>query len=201
MIGISWVRLVNYLRNSFYKLIFKRWKSYVWLIIHDVLEDLLKIALTNIGKSSNNISLEVSLSDCFTETDFFKTNPCVINVEDALFYLGSSNEVDGIFYCCVMRVDLAHTSVAIARFFECGAFNGYFSNKSHPSLKEQLQPDELLPYLTYIEKDVEANKQRDEHGYMKKGRNLVSILYSWIIFLYTYFFMFIIFFCGSVCKN
>lgn len=81
------------------------------MIIHDVLEDLPKIALTNIGKSSNNISLEVSLSDCFTETDFFKTNPCVINVEDALFYLGSSNEVDGIFYCFVMRVDLAHTQL------------------------------------------------------------------------------------------
>ena len=84
------------------------------MTIHDVLEDLLKIALTNIGKGSNNISLEVSLSDRFTETSFFKTNPCVISVEDALFYLGSSNEVDGIFYCCVMRVDLARTSVATA---------------------------------------------------------------------------------------
>ena len=96
---------------------------FAWLIIYDILEDSLKIALANIGKCFNSISLKVSLSDHFTETDFFKTNTCIINVEDALLDLGSSKVVDGIFYCCVMRVDLAETPVPTARFFECGAFN------------------------------------------------------------------------------
>ena len=67
-----------------------------------------------------------------------------------------------------MKVELADTSVPIARFFECGAFNGYFSNKAHPSLKEQLQLGELLLYSTYTEKDMEANKQKDEKMYEKR---------------------------------
>lgn len=132
MIGISWVRLINNLRKvSFYKLIFKRQKLFTWLIVHDILEDPLEIALANIGKYFNSISLEVSLSDHFTETDFFKTNASIINVEDALLDLGSSNIVDGIFYWCVIRVDIADTSVPIARFLECGAFNHAMNFISH----------------------------------------------------------------------
>lgn len=45
------------------------------------------------------MSLDVSLSDNFTETEFFKINSCILKEEDALLDLGPSSVFDGVLYC------------------------------------------------------------------------------------------------------
>ena len=84
-------------------------------------------------------------------------NPHVINLEDNLLDLASSNAVDGIFCCCLVKVSILDKSLNVARFFEYGAFAGFSRSKGHDTLKECLQQDQLLPYSVYIEKDVQAN--------------------------------------------
>ena len=46
------------------------------------------------------MQLDVQLSDHLTESEFFTKNPHVINLEDSLLDLASSNALDGIFYFC-----------------------------------------------------------------------------------------------------
>ena len=105
---------------------------------------------------------DVQLSDHLIESEFFTKNLHVINLEDSLLDLSSSTAVDGIFYCCSMKVSLGDKSLHVARFFECGAFAGFFWSKGHDTLKEYLQLDQLLPYSIYAEKDGKANKEIDE---------------------------------------
>ena len=97
------------------------------------------------------------MSDHLIEKEFFTKNPHVINLEDNLLDLASSNAVDGIFCCCLVKVGILDKSLNVARFFEYGAFAGFSRSKGHDTLKECLQQDQLLPYSVYIEKDVQAN--------------------------------------------
>ena len=53
----------------------------------------------------------------------------------------------------------------MARFFEFGALAGFFWSKGPDTLKEYQQLDQLLPYSVYVEKDVNAIKERDEELY------------------------------------
>ena len=119
------------------------------------------------------MQLDVQLSDHLIESEFFTKNLHVINL-DSLLDFASSNAVDGIFYCCSMKVSLGDKSLHVARFFECGAFAGFFWSKGHDALKEYLQLDQLLPYPVYAEKDVKANKERDEELYEKSKKPGIS---------------------------
>ena len=88
--------------------------------------------------------------------------------------MASSNAVDGIFYFCSMKVSLEDKSWHVAKFFLCGAFARFFWSKGHDTLKEYLQLDQLLPYSVYVEKDVKANKERDEELYEKRKKPGIS---------------------------
>ena len=79
-----------------------------------------------------------------------------------------------MFYCCSMKVRIRDKSLHVARFFEYGAFAGFFWKKGHGTLNEYLQLDQLLPYSVYLEKDVEANKERDEELYEKRKKPGIS---------------------------
>ena len=76
------------------------------------------------------MQLHVQLSDRIIEREFFTKNPHVINLEDSLLDLASSNAVDGIFYCCSMKISIGDKSLHVAKFFEYGAFAGFFSSKT-----------------------------------------------------------------------
>ena len=95
-------------------------------------------------------------------------------LEDSLLDVTSSNAVDGIFYCCSMKINIGNKLLHVARFFEYGAFAGLFSSKGHDTLKEYLQLDQLLPYSVYVEKDVKANRGRDEELYEKRKKPGIS---------------------------
>ena len=98
----------------------------------------------------------------------------IINLEDSLLNFTSSNAVDGIFYCCSMKITIRDKLMQVARFFEYGAFAGFFSSKGHNTLKEYLQLDQLLPYSVYVEEDVKANRERDEELYEKRKKPGIS---------------------------
>ena len=120
------------------------------------------------------MQLYVQLSDHLIESEFFSKNPHVINLENSLLNLTSSNAVDGLFYCCLMKISIGDKLLQVARFFEYGAFAGFLSSKGHDTLKEYLQLDQLLPYSVYVEKDVKANKERDEELYEKRKKPGIS---------------------------
>ena len=120
------------------------------------------------------MQLYVQLSDHLIESEFFSKNPHVINLENSLLNLTSSNAVDGLFYCCLMKISIGDKLLQVARFFEYGAFAGFLSSKGHDTLKEYLQLDQLLPYSVYVEKDVKANRGRDEELYEKRKKPGIS---------------------------
>ena len=100
----------------------------------------------------------------------FKKNHMSLILEDSLLDVTSSNAVDGIFYCCSMKINIGDKYLHVARFFEYGAFAGLFSNKGHDTLKEHLQLDQLLPCSVYVEKDVKANRERAEELFEKREK-------------------------------
>ena len=120
------------------------------------------------------MQLYVQLLDHLIESEFFSKNPHVINLENSLLNLTSSNAVDGLFYCCLMKISIGDKLLQVARFFEYGAFAGFLSSKGHDTLKEYLQLDQLLPYSVYVEKDVKANRGRDEELYEKRKKPGIS---------------------------
>ena len=120
------------------------------------------------------MQLYVQLSDHLIESEFFSKNPHVINLENSLLNLTSSNAVDGLFYCCLMKISIGDKLLQVERFFEYGAFAGFLSSKGHDTLKEYLQLDQLLPYSVYVEKDVKANRGRDEELYEKRKKPGIS---------------------------
>ena len=126
-------------------------------------------------------------SDHLIESKFFSKNPHVINLEDSLLDLTLSTAVDGIFYCCSMKISIGDKLLHVARFFEYGAFAGLFSSKGHDTLKEYLQLDQLLPYSVYVEKDVKANRERAEEFYEKRKKPGSLFPYTCVSFLFSYF--------------
>ena len=62
----------------------------------------------------------------------------IINLEDSLLDFASSNAVDGIFYCCSMKVSIGDKSLHVARLFE----------------------DTLND--VYVEKDVKTKQEKDK---------------------------------------
>ena len=55
-----------------------------------------------------------------------------------------------------MKISIGYKSLHGARFFEYGAFAGFFFFFGHDTLKKYLQLDQLLPYSVDFE-DIKAN--------------------------------------------
>lgn len=80
----------------------------------------------------------------------------VFHLEDSILNVASSNEVHGVFYLSLLRID----GVLQARFFEFGSFDGFFRGKICPKLAEA--GDVLFPWAVYTKDDV---KQNTIHAY------------------------------------
>lgn len=91
----------------------------------------------------------------------------MFNVEDSLLSLASSGTTDGIFYCTILRIGI-DDSVYVARYFESGAFLGFYAGEMHREVKEKLGVHQLLPYSVYTHADIAADFKRDEALYMNR---------------------------------
>ena len=87
------------------------------------------IALYNIYESAEAMSLDVAMNTALEE-NLFSNFPAIFNVEDSYLSLASTNTVDVIFYCLVIKVDLCDGIHCIPRYFEYGAFTGLYQWKN-----------------------------------------------------------------------
>ena len=93
--------------------------------------------------------------------------------------IASTNTVDGIFYCLIIKVDLCDGIHYIARYFEYGAFTGFYQSTGHEKIKMQIEWTELLPYSVYTEQGISLEKTRESQLFVErksKGRVLFLIL-------------------------
>ena len=89
--------------------------------------------------------------------------------------IASTNTVDGIFYCLIIKVDLCDGIHYIARYFEYGAFTGFYQSTAHEKIKMQIECIERLPYSIYTEQGISLEKTRESQLFVErksKGRVL-----------------------------
>jgi len=113
--------------------------------------------------------LEIELSNMIQEIYLPKSNN-LFDTEDTVLSLASSNTTNAIFFCCILSIGKTNP-VHVARYFEDGAFVGFYSSVVHSQLKQYLNLDQLLPYKVYTADDIKSNIERNEslNANRKKG--------------------------------
>ena len=102
------------------------------------------IALHNFYERAEAISLDVAMKE-----NRFSNFPAIFHVDDSYLSLASTNTVDSVFYCFIIKVDLCDGIHYIARYFEYGAFTGFFQSTVHEQIKMEIECNELLSYSLY----------------------------------------------------
>ena len=93
--------------------------------------------------------------------------------EDILLSLAATDRVDGIFHCCIIAVHIDDSVRYLARYFEFGAFDGYFCHIATSKLKQFLGCDDILPYLVYTSQDITLEKERNLKKYTSRRRGKI----------------------------
>ena len=135
------------------------------------------IALHNIYECAEAMALDVAMHTALEE-NLFSNFPAIFNVEDSDLSLASTNTVDGIFYCLIIKVYLCDGIHHIARYFEYGAFTGFYQSTAHEKIKMQIEFIKLLSCYVYTEQDISLEKTRESQLFVKrksKGRFLFLI--------------------------
>ena len=135
------------------------------------------IALHNVYECAEAMSLDVAMNAALEE-NLFSNFHANFNVEDSYLSLASTNTVDGIFYCLIIKVDLCDGIHYIVRYIEYGAFTGFYQYSAHEIIKMQIKCIEILPYSVYTEQDISLEKTRESQLFVErksKGRVLFLI--------------------------
>jgi len=96
--------------------------------------DDIKVAIDNINKCSEAMRLEIELSNMIQEIYLPKSNN-LFDTEDTVLSLASSNTTNAIFFCCILSIGKTNP-VHVAKYFEDGAFVGFYSSGVHSQLKQ-----------------------------------------------------------------
>ncbi|XP_065653453.1 uncharacterized protein LOC136080565 isoform X2 [Hydra vulgaris] len=133
------------------------------------------IAMENPNRCGSSIAIE----NAMTKTVIFI--PPVLQVEESLLSLGSHGNVDGIFHCLLIKVDVLGKKTYLARYFEFGSFTAFFENVAHAKLKQDLEIEEILPYCAFTIKDVEMEilLKNETFVYRTKSRLFELLSKSW----------------------
>ena len=118
-------------------------------------------AFSNLEKCADAMFLEVEVTEMLQD-NLFKSNPAMFTVEDKLLSLAATKAVDGIFYCVVLKIRHEQQEYYFARYFESGAFIGFFESVGHLKLKEKLEVEVLLPFCVYTVKDIVIEEGRSD---------------------------------------
>ena len=113
------------------------------------------------------MSLDVAMNTALEE-NLFSNFSAIFNVEDSYLSLASTSTIDGIFYCLIIKVDLSDGMHYIARYFEYGAFTGFYKSIAHEKIKMQIECIELLPYSVYTEQDISLEKARESQLFVER---------------------------------
>ncbi|XP_057302291.1 uncharacterized protein LOC130636556 isoform X1 [Hydractinia symbiolongicarpus] len=112
-------------------------------------------ALNCLKKCQDGIALEIDFTQKM-RNGYFKSFCSMLAAEDTLLSLATDDDVDGIFLCSIVHADAEQT---MARYFEFGAFSGFYLNVMGSMIKERYAWN-VFPYNIYTEKDVIVEKQR-----------------------------------------
>ena len=118
------------------------------------------IALDNIYECAEAMSLGVAMNTSLEE-NLLSNFQAMFNVEDSYLLLASTNTVDVIFYCLIIKLELCDGIHYIAKHFEYVALTGFYQSTAHDRLKMQIECIELLPYSLYIELNIRLAKTRE----------------------------------------
>ena len=140
-------------------------------------DDLVQQGLNNLKKCSDALLLEVSLVNCL-RNGYFKSQCSLLTAEETLLALASTDDVDGIFFCCIVGdlEDDSEKKYCMARLFESGVFSGFYQSNMHAILKAQIT-DPLIPYFVFTGKDVKSEKERSEILYVKRRKGKFSVIH------------------------
>ena len=123
------------------------------------------------------MSLEISITGKLEET-LFKTFPAIFNIEDSYLTLTSTKDVDSIFYCLVMKINIKEKDIFIARYFEYGGFQGFYKNVAQQHIKRDLAIDEICSSLVYTKADIDMEVQRNTELYKdRKSKGTLILLF------------------------
>ncbi|XP_065662188.1 uncharacterized protein LOC136084880 isoform X2 [Hydra vulgaris] len=133
------------------------------------------IAMENLNRCGSSIAIENAMAKTVILI------PPVLQVEESLLSLGSHGNVDGIFHCLLIKVDVLGKETYLARYFEFGSFTAFFENVAHAKLKQDLEIEEILPYCAFTIKDVEMEilLKNKTFGYRTKSRLFKLLSKSW----------------------
>lgn len=125
-----------------------------------------QIAFDNISKCEDAIIQVTDVEKSLFDGYFKSNNNGIMNLEDCLLTLSKSSSIDGIFYCSIIKVE----EHLVVRFFECGAFDNFFSNMASVQIQNDHGP--FMPYCIYNSKDVAVATKRHKNLYSsnRKGK-------------------------------
>ena len=141
------------------------------------------------------VELDIAINNILQETCMNIKSP-LIQVEDDLLSLSTTDSVDAIFYCCFMKMKLGEkVEVIYSRYFESGAFDGFYRNVCLPKMKEALSIAEVCAVSAYTSLDIEEIIKHKSGLFTerKKGCRTVYFIHSFI-FTIEIFFIFFFFF-------
>jgi len=118
------------------------------------------VAVDNLIQCQGAIDVEMNVTSFLLET-VWKKNSKLFAAEDSLLSLAASKIIPGIFFCCVLEIELGGCKYNVARYFEHGAFNGFY-DFAKESIKSFVECEELLPYCSYTPKDVLYLEERNK---------------------------------------
>jgi len=132
-------------------------------------DSLIDRAIINLNKCADGMRLDVEVASLMQEHYFGKSKPLLTNAEDALLSLAVSETTDAIFFICLLRVEMENP-IYIARYFENGAFKGFYDTFVHKELKSKLAIEQILPYQVYTAEDIMAEMERNKDLFKKKKK-------------------------------
>ena len=128
--------------------------------------------MTNLTKCQEAIDQDQDHCKLLTEGYFSKANG-IINTEDVLLELASTDVCTGIFYASVIKLN---ESQYVSRYFQHGNFDGYFDS-FYNTVKEEFNFEEATAYCVYTSKDIEVEKKRHGNQYLalRKGMTVFKL--------------------------
>ena len=134
-----------------------------------VAEQKCRTAISNLKKSYDAISRQVEIFKQLEQDNVIHPSCSLFGIEDSLLLLSNSEFVDGVFFCAVLEIKSQENHQLYCRFFENGAFSGYFYNCGLSKLKQNLGVDEIISASCYTTKDVDMEKERRSKLFPAKG--------------------------------
>ena len=144
--------------------------------ISDISSDKVNVAMRNIVRCADAIALDVTINRILHVTinrilqeSCMKSNASLIQIEDDLLAIAATDFSDAVFHCCLFKMKIYEGNEQYyGRYFESGAFEGFFNNVCRQNLKAEFNVEDIFAVNTFTKADVTAFLKHKSELY--KGR-------------------------------